>query len=265
MAATTDGGGYWLVASDGGIFAFGDAVFYGSLGSTAAGIGTVGILAEGIGYWILSSAGGATAFAAPPVPASNVPVISQLPAGVDPAASTQPGAAFASACYSGENNAACDGDALAAINAARGSEGYGPLVLPGNFEQLGQNAQLEAVVNAERNSRGLGTLADSVLADVLALTGANNLLDPTGPAGTSWASVLSEGYATPLAADFGWMYDDGPGGTNSDCTAPGQAGCWGHRTTARQLGPHGRHRDRRPQRSAGPHGAVRRLSAQLVG
>jgi hypothetical protein len=30
MAATPDGGGYWLVASDGGIFTFGDAKFFGS-------------------------------------------------------------------------------------------------------------------------------------------------------------------------------------------------------------------------------------------
>ena len=33
MAATADGGGYWLVASDGGIFAFGDAGFFGSTGA----------------------------------------------------------------------------------------------------------------------------------------------------------------------------------------------------------------------------------------
>ena len=32
MAATPDGKGYWLVAADGGIFAFGDAGFYGSTG-----------------------------------------------------------------------------------------------------------------------------------------------------------------------------------------------------------------------------------------
>ena len=36
MAATPDGRGYWLVASDGGIFSFGDAAFYGSTGSIAA-------------------------------------------------------------------------------------------------------------------------------------------------------------------------------------------------------------------------------------
>jgi hypothetical protein len=33
MAATPTGAGYWLVASDGGIFAFGDATFYGSTGA----------------------------------------------------------------------------------------------------------------------------------------------------------------------------------------------------------------------------------------
>ena len=33
MTTTPDGGGYWLVASDGGIFAFGDASFFGSAGA----------------------------------------------------------------------------------------------------------------------------------------------------------------------------------------------------------------------------------------
>ena len=33
MAATPDGGGYWLVAADGGIFSYGDARFYGSAGA----------------------------------------------------------------------------------------------------------------------------------------------------------------------------------------------------------------------------------------
>jgi hypothetical protein len=32
MASTPDGLGYWEVASDGGIFSFGDAKFYGSMG-----------------------------------------------------------------------------------------------------------------------------------------------------------------------------------------------------------------------------------------
>jgi hypothetical protein len=32
MAATPDGGGYWMAASDGGVFDFGDAGFFGSEG-----------------------------------------------------------------------------------------------------------------------------------------------------------------------------------------------------------------------------------------
>ena len=43
IAATPDGGGYWLVASDGGIFSFGDATFYGSEGGTPLNKPIVGI------------------------------------------------------------------------------------------------------------------------------------------------------------------------------------------------------------------------------
>jgi hypothetical protein len=42
MAATPTGNGYWLVASDGGIFSFGDAHFHGSASSTGSRV--VGIL-----------------------------------------------------------------------------------------------------------------------------------------------------------------------------------------------------------------------------
>ena len=42
MAATADGHGYWLVAADGGIFAFGDAPFLGSMGGTSLNDPVVG-------------------------------------------------------------------------------------------------------------------------------------------------------------------------------------------------------------------------------
>ncbi len=35
MVVTPDGKGYWMVASDGGVFTFGDAGFVGSLGGQA--------------------------------------------------------------------------------------------------------------------------------------------------------------------------------------------------------------------------------------
>ena len=64
MAATPDGGGYWLVASDGGIFTFGDARFYGSTGSLVLNKPIVGMAAtpDGGGYWLVASDGGIFTF-----------------------------------------------------------------------------------------------------------------------------------------------------------------------------------------------------------
>jgi len=61
---TPDGGGYWEVASDGGIFAFGDATFYGSMGGRRLDAPVVGITPtpDGGGYWEVASDGGIFAF-----------------------------------------------------------------------------------------------------------------------------------------------------------------------------------------------------------
>jgi hypothetical protein len=67
MAPTADGRGYWLVGSDGGIFAFGDAPFQGSTGSLVLQAPITGIAADKStrGYWLVGSDGGVFAFAAP--------------------------------------------------------------------------------------------------------------------------------------------------------------------------------------------------------
>ena len=64
MAATPDGGGYWLVASDGGIFSFGDAAFFGSTGAMHLNQPIVGMAAtpDGGGYWLVASDGGIFSF-----------------------------------------------------------------------------------------------------------------------------------------------------------------------------------------------------------
>jgi hypothetical protein len=64
IAATTTGKGYWVAAEDGGVFAFGDASFYGSAGSTALNQPIVGIAATptGHGYWLVGRDGGVFAF-----------------------------------------------------------------------------------------------------------------------------------------------------------------------------------------------------------
>ena len=56
--------GYWLVASDGGIFCFGDARFLGSMGGEHLNRPIVGMAATptGHGYWFVASDGGVFCF-----------------------------------------------------------------------------------------------------------------------------------------------------------------------------------------------------------
>jgi len=63
-ASTPTGLGYWLVASDGGIFAFGDAGFYGSTGALTLNRPIVAMAPtpDGHGYWLVASDGGIFAF-----------------------------------------------------------------------------------------------------------------------------------------------------------------------------------------------------------
>ena len=64
MATTPSGDGYWVVGSDGGVFSYGDAEFYGSLGGIALNAPVVGITAtpSGGGYWLLAQDGGVFAY-----------------------------------------------------------------------------------------------------------------------------------------------------------------------------------------------------------
>ena len=64
IAATPDGEGYWLVGSDGGIFSFGDAKFYGSTGALHLNEPIVGmaVTGDGEGYWLVGSDGGIFTF-----------------------------------------------------------------------------------------------------------------------------------------------------------------------------------------------------------
>jgi hypothetical protein len=64
MAPNPSVNGYWLIASDGGIFAFGDARFHGSTGAMKLTQPIVGMAAtpSGNGYWPVASDGGDALF-----------------------------------------------------------------------------------------------------------------------------------------------------------------------------------------------------------
>jgi hypothetical protein len=73
MAPTPDGRGYWLVASDGGVFSFGDTVYYGSTGGMHLNKPIVGMAAtpDGAGYWLMASDGGVFSFGDAPFDGSS--------------------------------------------------------------------------------------------------------------------------------------------------------------------------------------------------
>ena len=66
MAATPSGQGYWLVASDGGIFSYGDARFWGSTGGIRLNqpIDGMAPAPSGRGYWLVAADGGVFTFGA---------------------------------------------------------------------------------------------------------------------------------------------------------------------------------------------------------
>jgi hypothetical protein len=70
ISPTPDNRGYWLVASDGGVFAF-KAPFRGSLGGTHLNKPVNGLVAFGNGYLMVASDGGVFDF-------SNKPFLGSL-------------------------------------------------------------------------------------------------------------------------------------------------------------------------------------------
>jgi hypothetical protein len=134
------------------------------------------------------------------------------------------------------NSAACIANSLAAIDRARSFEHVRPMVLPDNFTKLSFAEQTFVVSNLERVDRGRRPFLGITSAlNQTATKAAQERADPT-PAtstvgrfavltyGSNWTANFG-----PLAGDYGWMYDDGYGSYNVDCSSPAATGCWGHR------------------------------------
>lgn len=150
---------------------------------------------------------------------------------------------------------ACTDLVLVAINAAQAAEHLPAIVLPTNYFDLDVAEQLFVLTNLERVTRGIPPLVGLVpYLDAVATLGARADEDPffthldynarygdwqSGPVVMAnhlegGTSIWDGGDSTPASAMFGWMYDDGWGGsakatTNLDCTTAHASGCWGHR------------------------------------
>ena len=106
------------------------------------------------------------------------------------------------------------------------------MILPTNWNSLSPAEQLFTVTNLERTVRGLPPLSAMATAlDVAAVQAASVSTDPAPPPGfpwTEWAGNSAITLGNPLEAIYEWMYDDGVGSPNADCSPSNTRACWGH-------------------------------------
>ena len=128
--------------------------------------------------------------------------------------------------------AACQTQAIRFLNEARAKLGQPPYALPRNFADLNPARQAFVLTNLDRVMYGLRPVAGLASdLDQAAVAGLRSGTDPL-PAASDYLTLTSNwagGYLNMAFAYESWMYADGPGSNNLDCTLRNRSGCWDHR------------------------------------
>jgi hypothetical protein len=223
-AQTGSAHGYWLVGSDGGIFTFGSAPFYGSTGNLRLQRPVVGMTptATKDGYWLVASDGGIFSFGsvdfygsipglgiAPAGTAGaakelNAPIVGMVPSSDDGGyflvASDGGVFAFGDAKFEGScpSIGGCSGAAVAVMPDASG-DGYWLVTATGHVYTFGDagnygapGPQSTPVTSAVRTADGKGYW----------ILFANGTVDAYGDATNSGAPVGQAGGLNPASAIF---------------------------------------------------------------
>lgn len=180
-------------------------------------VATVLMLSAGLAVTASSPAGAYTR-----IPAHNV---------------TPPVITSASPCWNSPTSAACQTFLIAALNRGRTALGEPPYALPRTFTQLAPRDQLMVLSDLDRRLYGLQAIwgyNTSLVSSAAA--GVRNGMDPA-PVHLAKTHLLGYtanffGYTHPMSAlyaYFEWMYDDGPGGPNGECSSKNTTACWQHR------------------------------------
>jgi hypothetical protein len=148
------------------------------------------------------------------------------------------------ACSGAPTGAVCENASIARLDAAHAKLGLGPYRLPSDFDSLLPPRQLLILANLDRTAYRLHPIGGlSLTLDAVAKQGALARRDPDPgpqllgvPGQVGYASNWAGGAPNAPVAYFEWMYDDGYGSGNLDCTSPSAAGCWGHRHTILAFG-----------------------------
>ncbi|MCU1458700.1 MAG: Esterase [Actinomycetia bacterium] len=131
MATTPTGKGYWLVASDGGVFTYGDASFHGSMGGQHVNAPIVDIAPtpSGQGYWLVANDGGVFTYG---------------------------DAKFFGGLGSSRNHAS-----IMAIEPSRSGNGYWMLGSDGSIYTFGDAPYLGGIPPAQRNMLGVRSMTST--------------------------------------------------------------------------------------------------------
>jgi len=244
--ATTNG--YWLVGSDGGIFTFGSAQFYGSTGNLALQRPVVGmtLTADRHGYWLVASDGGVFTFgdagffgsipglgiAPAGSPGSgktlNAPIVGMVPSadggGYFMVAADGGVFAFGDAKFEGScpGIGACSGAAVSVMPDASGN-GYWVVTATGHVYTFGDAAYFGApgpqstpITSAVRTSDGNGYWVLIANGTIDGFGDAANFGDPvneTGgpdPATAIFTTADGGGYWVSSATGEVYAYGDAP-------------------------------------------------------
>ena len=141
------------------------------------------------------------------------------------------------ACSSSPAGATCINAGVYYLDRARARLHQGPYKLPADFAHLSPDRQAFILTNLDRVLYQLAPVTGLTAAlDRVALGGKPGdpgvigdgdplLSGPRLETTSNWAG----GFPNIVLAYEAWMYNDGPGSGNLDCTAANHAGCWGHR------------------------------------
>lgn len=161
------------------------------------------------------------------------PVLAEGPVGQDPSSNYPLNwDSLPQACWSAPTGSTCVAAGVQYLQAARANLGQPAYNLPANFTSLAPVKQAFILTNLDRIQYHLNPipgLTSSLNRD--AAGGVRNQTDPL-PSDNAWDAYTSNwagGYPNMVLAYGGWMYDDGIGSGNLDCTANNTSGCWGHR------------------------------------
>ncbi len=138
------------------------------------------------------------------------------------------------ACSGAPMGKTCINAGVYYLDKARAKVGLPKYKLPARFAALSQAKQMFVLVNLDRVAYHLPPipgLTASLDHDAF-VKGVVPGLDPAPTSTaflTAWNANWAGGFANAPMAYEAWMWDDGLGSGNGDCTPSHRAGCWGHR------------------------------------